>query len=173
MALLQKWREKYGANATYRKLAKSFYDAGKPGLVETVCAVMTCDYPTEASKSISHATAATISTKFSSQACAFLLLFPFIIVVLSLLLALYFFGADNTQIRNYFTSQLLSAGREWTGVEVCYSHKSSEVAPNNLPHLPGPFIGRDENVEDITHLLHFDKHSHTKMAHIFGLVSQR
>jgi len=45
LALLQKWREKYGPNATYRNLAKSFYDASKPDLVETVCVVMTCDYP--------------------------------------------------------------------------------------------------------------------------------
>lgn len=131
---------------------------------------MSCDYPMEASQSISLATstAATISTRFSSQACTFLLLFPFI-VVSSLLLALHFFGTDNTQIRNYFTSQLLSAGREWTGVEVCYSHKTSEIARNNLPQLPGPFIGRGEDAEDITRLLHFDKHSHTKMVHIFGL----
>jgi len=28
----------------YLNLGKSFYDANKPGLVETVCVVMPCDY---------------------------------------------------------------------------------------------------------------------------------
>ena len=42
LALLQEWREGCGQIATYRKLAnKSFYNAGKPGLVETVCAAIT------------------------------------------------------------------------------------------------------------------------------------
>ena len=44
----------------------------------------------------------------------------------------------------------------------------NEVAPNNLPHLPGPFIGRDKEVDNITHLLRFAEHSHAKMVHIFG-----
>ena len=38
---MQKWRAKHGPKATYRNLAKSFYDAGERSLVETVCEVVT------------------------------------------------------------------------------------------------------------------------------------
>ena len=53
--------------------------------------------------------------------------------------------------------------------ELAVVTKQITVAPNNLPDLPEPFIGRDRVVENIAHLLHFAKHSHTKMVHIFGL----
>ena len=45
-----------------------------------------------------------------------------------------------------------------------YSHK--RLAPNNLPHFPGPFVGRDHDVNNITHLL---LHSLVKSVHIAGL----
>jgi len=175
LALLQKWRERQGPNATYRNLSKSFYDAGKPGLVETVCVVMICDYQLNTSQPNSYATAATIPTRFSSCMCTFLFFF-LIVFVLSVLLASYFFEADNSQNGSHFASQSPSsesAGRGYSeGTEVgrigC-CNKTSTVAPNNLPDLPGPFIGRDKDVENITHLLHFAEHSHTKMVHIFGL----
>ena len=159
----------------------SFYDAGKPGLVETVCAVMMCDYyPLNISQvpiSLSHAmTNATASTRLSSIACNYkyiLLLLCFVAVASSVLLSPYFFEADNSQNGNYFTSQSpssASAGRGDTEVgRIPYGDKTNEVAPNNLPHLPGPFIGQDNDIEYITHLLRFAKHSHTKMVHIFGL----
>ena len=38
---MQKWRAKHDPKATYRNLAKSFYDAGERSLVETVCEVVT------------------------------------------------------------------------------------------------------------------------------------
>ena len=183
LALLQQWREKHGPNATYRNLAKSFYDAGKPGLVETVCVVMTCDYPTVStpqqapislSRAIPNATTATSSTRISSLACKCVLLcFVIITVVLSVILALYIFVADNSQ---HFASESLSSAStgkgdiECTGVKrFCCGDKTSEFAQNNLPHLPGPFIGRDKEVGNITHLLRFAEHSHTKMVHIYGL----
>ena len=37
LAVLRKWRSKYGPNATYRNLAKSFYSADKLDMVERVC----------------------------------------------------------------------------------------------------------------------------------------
>ena len=175
LALLQKWRKTYGPNATYRNLAKSFYDAGKPGLTETVCEVMTHDYQCNTSQPNSPATAATIPTRFSSCTCTFLF-FSLIVFVLSMLLASYFFDPDNTQNDSHFASQSpssVSAGRgdsDATEVgRIGCGNKTSKVAPNNLPDLPGPFIGRDKDVENITHLLHFAEHSHTKMVHIFGL----
>ena len=50
-----------------------------------------------------------------------------------------------------------------------YGQKTSDTATNNLPHLPGRFVGRDKEIEYITRLLHFANHSHTNMVHIFGL----
>ena len=35
--MLRKWRSKYGPNATYRNLAKRFYDADKLEVVEATC----------------------------------------------------------------------------------------------------------------------------------------
>ena len=35
--MLRKWRQKYSPIATYRNLAKCFYDAGKPEMVEVIC----------------------------------------------------------------------------------------------------------------------------------------
>ena len=160
LALLEIWREKYGPNATYRNLAKSFYEAGKPGLVEIVCVVMTSDYPVNTSQqstiSLLHAlTAAMLSTSFSFLVSTrFFLSFS---VVVSVLLASHYLEVDNSP--------------RGTGTEVgriSCGHKRNENAAHNLPHLPGPFIGRDKDVEVITNLLHF-KHSHTKMVHIFGL----
>ena len=162
LALLEKWREKYGPNATYRNLANSFYDAGKPGLVETVCVVMTSDCTVNTSQqSITSwlhtfvgAMAALLSTIYTFLArIRFFLSFS---VVVSVLLASHYLDIDNSQ-------------RGTEVGNVCYSLKTSEVAPDNLPRLPGPFIGRDKDVENITHLLHFAEHSHTKMVHIFGL----
>ena len=40
-AVLEKWREKYGQGATYRKLVESFHNAGKLSLAEAVCEVLT------------------------------------------------------------------------------------------------------------------------------------
>jgi len=161
LALLEKWREKYGPNATYRNLAKSFYDAGKPGLVEIMCVVMTSDCKVNTSQqSITSwlntfvgAMAALLSTSYSFLAR--IRFFLFFSVVVSVLLASHYLDIDNSQ----------------RGTEVgniCCSHKTSEAAPNNLPHLPAPFVGREKDVEVITHFLHF-KHSHTKMVHIVGL----
>ena len=168
LALLRKWTDKYGPSATYRNLAKSFYDAGKPGLVETVFENMTCDHQ----QNTSTIPRTTVSSRFSSYTWTFL--YFFIVLVLSVLP--YFFEADNSQNNSHFASQSpssVSAGRGYSeGTEVgrigC-CNKTSEVAPNNLPDLPGPFIGRGKDVENINHLLHFAEHSHTKMVHIFGL----
>ena len=151
LALLQEWREKYGPNATYRNLAKSFYDAGKPGLVETVCAVMTCDYRSENTSqnvtiSLSRAlpNATSLTRILSSSLACKCLLFCFVVmitVVLSVILALYTFDADNSQSGSYFASQSPSsasadrADTEGTEVgRIHYGHKTSEFAPNNF-HL--------------------------------------
>ena len=45
-------------------------------------------------------------------------------------------------------------------------HKTTQVAPNNLPYFAGPFVGRDDDVRNITYLLF---HSLAKMVHIYGL----
>ena len=47
-----------------------------------------------------------------------------------------------------------------------YSHRARKIAPNNLPYCPGPFMGRDKDVNNINHLL---LHSIVQMVNIFGL----
>ena len=44
--------------------------------------------------------------------------------------------------------------------------KTTQVAPNNLPYFAGPFLGRDNDVRNITNLLF---HFLAQMVHIFGL----
>ena len=173
MALLQKWRENYGPNATYRNLAKSFYDAGRPDLVETVCVVMTCDYPANTSQqfplslsyAMADATAAVFSASFSSfVSIRFCYWLSFAVVVLSVILASNYLEADNSQNGNH------SGPQSCTEIgSTYYGQKTSDTAPNNLPHFPGRFVGRDKEIEYITRLLHFANHSHTNMVHIFGL----
>ena len=34
---MRKWRQKYSPTATYRNLARCFYNASKPEMVEAVC----------------------------------------------------------------------------------------------------------------------------------------
>ena len=43
-----------------------------------------------------------------------------------------------------------------------------KIAPNDLPHLPGPFVGRDEDVNNVTNIL-FSAHSVVQMVNIVGL----
>jgi len=112
LALLQKWREKHGPNATYRNLTKSFYDSGRFGLVETVCVVMTCDYP-ESTPQVAtlHGKATlSVSTKILSLACiSFLICLT--VAMSSVLLALYFFEADNSRNGNHFLLSSVIANR--------------------------------------------------------------
>ena len=44
LAVLRRWRSKYGLAATYRNLAKCFYSAGKPEIVEVVCQALGSPY---------------------------------------------------------------------------------------------------------------------------------
>ena len=37
LAVLRKWRTKYGPTATYRNLAKCFYQADMQSMVQTIC----------------------------------------------------------------------------------------------------------------------------------------
>ena len=46
-----------------------------------------------------------------------------------------------------------------------YGGKAGEISPNNLPYFTGPFVGRVEEVQNITHNLLYSKN----MVHIFGL----
>ena len=139
---------------------------------------MTCDYTATQTRSSSRA--CTPATHPGSFGCVWTFRLAitgcFVIVMSSMLLVhSYFFVADNSQRENCLVSQLpssvISDSGNTEGTEVgsiCYVHKTS-VAPNDLPQLPDLLIGRDEDVENITHLLRFAKHSHTKMVHIFGL----
>ena len=47
-----------------------------------------------------------------------------------------------------------------------YSHKARTIAPNNLPHFPPPFVGRDKDVNNIVYLL---LHSLVKSVNVVGL----
>ena len=49
-----------------------------------------------------------------------------------------------------------------------FTYIAGEIASNNLPHFPGPFVGRDGDVNNITNTL-LSNHSLVKMVHIFGL----
>ena len=139
---------------------------------------MTCDYPSvnaspiSLSRAIPNATAATSSTRISSLACICFL-------ICGVILALYFFDADNSQSGSYFASQSPSsasadrADTEGTEVgRIRYGRKTSEFAPNNLPHLPGPFVGRDKEMENITLLLKFSKYYRCTFLDFLRLVSQ-
>ena len=49
-----------------------------------------------------------------------------------------------------------------------YSQNARKIAPNDLPHLPGPFVGRDEDVNKVTNIL-LSTHSVVQMVNIVVL----
>ena len=165
---MQKWKEKYGPRATYRNLAKMFYEAGKRSLVESVCEVVTNISSTDISQ-VPYSGSQRLWLFTTSQPCKYSVLCV-IVAVAGVLLAFYTsqkeipldyfpFPSTTTNMKddNTFQTEL---GR------LLYRHKAGEVAPNNLPHFPGPFVGRDNDVNGITHLL---LHFIVKSVHIFGL----
>ena len=155
-ALLEKWREKCGSRATYRNLVKLFYNAKKISLAEAVCEVGgTHISSTNTSQCVCSQRRKLVAT---SQTYKYYMLCVF--AVASLLLALYINQTANLHTSNDFTFQTDELGRP------LYSHKAGRIAVNNLPHLPGPFVGRDNDVNDIINLL---LHSLVKSVHIVGL----
>ena len=167
---MQKWREKYGPRATYRNLAKMFYDAGKRSLVDSVCELVTHIHVTGISQ-IPYSPPQRLWLFATSQACKYCVLCV-IVAVASVLLAFYTSQNDIPLDQDYFpfpstTTNMKDDNTFQTELgRLLYRHKAGEVAPNNLPHFPGPFVGRDNDVNGITHLL---LHSIVKSVHIFGL----
>ena len=133
---------------------------------------MTPDYAVSASQkvpissphAVTDAACAVVSTRYSSLACKYFIILFFIIVVLSVFLAMasHYFEAVNFQ-----SAVASSVSADSDSTEVGSIH--GKVAPHNLPDIPGPFIGRDKDVENVTHFLQFAENSHTKFVHIHGL----
>ena len=92
------------------------------------------------------------------------------ILLLGVLLASYLSPSAN--FLNQIGLRTISADTSDDGTfrtnlgRLLYNHQSVGVAPNNLPHFPGPFVGRDRDVSSIIHHLFY---SLVKMVHIFGL----
>ena len=154
-AVLEKWREKYGQRATYRNLVKSFYNAGKLSLAEAACEVLTgtcSSNPPQFLYSPSHG----VQLVSKSWACKYYMLF--IVAAVGVLLALY-----TSQTAELLDDNLIF--RTELGRPLC-SHKTRTIAPNNLPHFPPPFVGRDKDVNNIVYLL---LHSLVKSVNVVGL----
>ena len=47
-------------------------------------------------------------------------------------------------------------------------HASDKIAPNNLPHVRGHFVGRDSELREISHMLIHSTHSGVAMVSIYG-----
>ena len=102
-----------------------------------------------------------------SHVCSCCIILYLIIALPSILLTPYLSQSDN---QNCFQSTCTNIGDDYTfGSELArclYSQKTGKVAPNNLPDFPGPFVGRNQDVNKIIHLL---LNPFVKTVHIFGL----
>ena len=149
-AVLEKWREKYGQRATYRNLVKSFYNAGKLSLAEAACEVLTGTCSTNTPQLL-HSPLHGIQLVSNSCSCKYYVLC--IIAAAGILLALY--ETANLLNKNRFLYTNMDGNfifRTELGRPL-YSHKARKIAPNNLPHFPPPFVGRDKDVNSIVYLL--------------------
>ena len=164
---MQKWREKYGPRATYRNLAKMFYDAGKRSLVETVCEVVTHIGSTDILR-LHYSPSQRLWTIATSQACKYCLLCV-IVAVAGVLSSSYISQSDHPLNWDNFplTSSDENAFQTKLGRPL-YSQNAEKISPNDLPHLPGPFVGRDADVNNVTNIL-FSTHSVVQMVNIVGL----
>ena len=92
------------------------------------------------------------------------------ILLLGILLAPYLSPSANFLNQNGFRTISADMSDDYTFRtnlgRLLYNQKSIGVAPNNLPHFPGPFVGRDRDVSSVIHNLFY---SLVKMVHIFGL----
>lgn len=88
-----------------------------------------------------------------------------LIGLLSILLVAYFSQNDKPLDWKDFLAPSTIASTDPLSTEL-ERHKTTQDAPNNLPHFPGPFVGRDNDIRNITYFLF---HPHTQMVHIFGL----
>ena len=164
-AVLEKWREKYGQRATYRNLVKSFYNAGKLSLAEAACEVLTGTCSSNTPRllySPSHG----IQLVSKSWACKYYVLF--IIAAVGVLLALHTSQTADLLNKSYSSHTNMDDNfifRTELGRPL-YSHKTRTIAPNNLPHFPPPFVGRDKDVNNIVYLL---LHSLVKSVNVVGL----
>ena len=160
---MQKWREKYGPGATCRNLAKSFYDAGKPSLVETVCEVVTHGGSTEILQ-LCYSPSQRLWLFGSCKYCVVII----IVAVAGLLSASYISQSDHPNCDNFSSkSNDDNAFQTKLGKPLC-KQNAENISPNDLPHLHGPFVGRDEDVNNITSIL-FSANSFVQMVNIFGL----
>ena len=164
-AVLEKWREKYGQRATYRNLVKSFYNAGKLSLAEAVCEVLTGTCSTNTPQLL-HSPLHGIQLVSKSWVCKYSMVF--IIAAVCILLALY--TSQTADLLNKSHSSCTNMDDNFIfQTELgrpLYSHKARKIAPNNLPHFPPPFVGRDKEVNNIVQLL---LDSLVKSVHIVGL----
>ena len=86
-----------------------------------------------------------------------------------LLLLLYISQSANSLNPNHFPVTSTSMDNNYTFQSELerplFTYKAGEIASNNLPHFPGPFVGRDRDVSKITNTLL----SNQTMVNILGL----
>ena len=165
---MQKWRAKHGPKATYRNLAKSFYDAGERSLVETVCKVVTHIGSTDSSR-LHYSPSQRLWTLTTSQACKYCLLGVIVAVAVAVAGVLsfsYVSGSNHPLNLGSFPSDENAFQIEFG--RPLHSQNAEKIAPNDLPYIPGPFVGRDEDVNNITSIL-FSNDSVVQMVNIVGL----
>ena len=141
-----------------QKLSQIIYDAGKWGLVETVCEVVTHISSTDILR-LHYSPSQTIAT---SQACKYCLL-CIIVAVAAVLSSSYI--SQSTHPLNLGNFLLTSSDEDAFQTKLgrpLYGQNAEKIAPNDLPHLPGPFVGRDEDVNNVTNIL-FSAHSVVQM----------
>ena len=160
---MQKWREKYSPGATCRNLAKSFYDAGKPGLVETVCEVVTHGGSTKILQ-LCYSPSPRLWLFGSCKYCVVII----IVAVAGLLSASYISQSDHPNCDNFSSKPNDDNAFQTKLGKPLYKQNAENISPNDLPHLPGPFVGRDEDVNNIISIL-FSANSFVRMVNIFGL----
>ena len=166
MAVLQKWRERLGPHATYRRLATAFYEADNVIMAEEVCRVLCSrtDLPTQATNMRVGSYSQLRKGEAISICCIFLdtFLAPATIVLIAVALSLWgYHPTSNTNIR--------ATEPGLTDLEEFSLHdRSGRIAENNLPHIPGPFVGRDSDLLNISHTLLHSRYTNIKTVGIYG-----
>ena len=103
--------------------------------------------------------------QLQSQACKYCVL-CIIVAVAGVLSSSYVSQSDHPLFSGIFPSDENSFQTKL--VRPLYSQNAKNIAPNDLPHLPGPFAGRDEDVNKVTNIL-LSTHSVVQMVNIVGL----
>ena len=98
--------------------------------------------------------------------CKLCIIICIIYVIVNVLLAPYLSQSTNSLNQNHFQTRSTNMDDTTFRAELQRPlNKARRFAPNNLPHFPGPFLGRIYDVNNVTQLLL----SSQKSVHIVGL----